>query len=361
MNDHLYIIIMAGGKGTRFWPLSRAKMPKQLLSITSKRTMIQETVDRILPIIPLQRIMVVTTYLHTEEIRLQLPDLPCENMLVEPIGRNTAPCIGLAASHLVRRDPDAVMAVLPADHLIEDAANFQSRLLVAAKIARKQSSLVTIGITPTRPETGYGYIQLGREVNSIDDEPFYEAKSFREKPNVETAEEFIKAGNFLWNSGMFIWRASSIMANIERYLPTMYKQLIRIRVAIDTESEYKVLNHIYPEIEPISIDFGVMERANHVYIIRGEFGWSDVGSWNALKAVWSNDENDNAVYGKPTVAINSAHSIIYSPQKVVALVNVNDLIVVETDDALLVCHKEKAQDVKKVVEILEAKGMKNLL
>lgn len=361
MHEHLYAVIIAGGKGTRFWPLSRKRMPKQLLGITSERTMVQSTVDRVLPIVPAERIFVVTADVHADELRKQLPELPERNLIVEPVGRNTAPCIGLAAMHLIRIDPEATMLVLPADHLIKDVGEFQAKLLVAAEVAQNRYNLVTLGITPTRPETGYGYIQLGPEADRVQETAVFKVSSFREKPNVETAESFINSGNFLWNSGMYVWRASAIIANIERFLPKVYRQLLRIRVAIGSDREQDVMAEIYPGIESISIDYGVMERAAQVFSIQADFGWSDVGSWSALKDIWPLDENQNAVNGKPVVSVNSSHSIIYSPSKVVALVNMSNLIVVETEDALLICRQNQAQDVKKVVEMLEEKGLTELL
>ncbi|OQY30237.1 MAG: mannose-1-phosphate guanylyltransferase [Candidatus Cloacimonetes bacterium 4572_55] len=356
----MYIVIMAGGKGTRFWPLSRGESPKQLLNICGERSMIQETVHRVLPLVPTDRILVVTAAAHADEIRRQLPNIPDRNILEEPVGRNTAPCIGLAATHLARRDPDAVMIVLPADHLIKDEEPFRETLIHAAQIAEKSANLITIGITPTWPETGYGYIQLG-DAREYPDFKSYQVKSFREKPNAESAEEFIKSGDFVWNSGMFIWRASTILANIERFLPRIYRQLLQIRVSIGSSNEQSTLNRIYPRIEPQSIDFGVMERSSNVFSLRGNFRWNDVGSWNALGDVWQKDEHGNACYGKPAISVNATKSIVFSPKKQVALVHVDNLIVVETDDALLVCRSDKAQDVKKIVELLEEKGMTELL
>ncbi len=361
MKDHLFAVIMAGGKGTRFWPLSRERMPKQLLQITSNLTMIQETVDRILPIIPHERIYVVTNTRYADEVHAQLPELPLRNILQEPTGRNTAAAIGFGAVHILKHDSDALMVVLPSDHLIKNVKLFRETLLTAVEAAQDSGKLLTIGITPTYPETGYGYIQLGNETAKVRKQGLYEVKNFREKPNAETAEEFIKSENFLWNSGMFAWRASTIQSAIERYLPRIYKHLMRIRVAIGTENERNVLNETYPELESISIDYGIMERAQQVFCIKGDFGWDDVGSWNALDSIWPADANQNAVFGLPLLAVNASHCVVYSPTKTVSLVNVSNLIIVETPDAVLICDRGRAQDVKKIVELLEQRGLKDLL
>lgn len=361
LKKHLYFVIMAGGKGTRFWPVSRQKMPKQLLEITGKKSMIQETVDRVSTMVSNKQILVVTDQAHARELKKQLPKIPAKNVLIEPVGRNTAPCIGLAASHLIRRDPEAIMIVLPADHYIVDVKVFQKQMIAMAEVASQRNDLVTVGIPPTRPETGYGYIHIGNELEKANNEPVFEVKGFREKPNLETAEEFIKTGDFLWNSGMFAWKASVILMSLERHLPKLFRQLIRIRVAIGTDKEKSTLHTIYPELEEISIDYGVMEKAQQVSLIKGRFGWNDVGNWSALEDIWPHDEFNNTHKGKPVISINSKSSIVYSQKKLVALVYVEDLIVVDTDDALLICRKDKAQDIKKVVDKLDDLGYKKLL
>ena len=361
MKEHIYAVIMAGGKGTRFWPLSRSKMPKQLLNITGKKTMIQETIARLHGLIPEERILIVTDKIHCAELKKQLPKIPANNILIEPVGRNTAPCVGLAAIHLIKRDANSIMFILPADHYIPDKSILKNQLLTAAQVAHNHNYLVTIGIPPTHPETGYGYIQVGETPQLVNNNEVYEVKSFREKPNSETAEEFIKAGNFYWNSGMFVWRTSTILANIERFLPDLYLELIRVRVAVGTKNYQNALESAYQKISSISIDYGIMERASQVMLIKGKFLWSDVGSWLALEDIWKKDANGNTVKGKPVVAVQSSNSIVYSPKKIIALVNVDDLVIVDTDDALLICSKDKTQDVKKIVELLENQNLTRLL
>lgn len=358
----MYAVIMAGGKGTRFWPKSREKMPKHLLDIGEEGTIIQETVNRIAPLIPPENILIVTGLTHAEELMRQLPGIPRENILIEPMGRNTAPCIGLAALYIQRRAPDDVMVVLPADHLIKEPARFRHMISIAAEIARNGDNLVTIGIKPTGPETGYGYLEQGSLKTTIKGEKIYEVRSIREKPALNQAKAFLKKGRFYWNSGMFIWRAEVILQAIDKWLPDLSKGLLEIKSAIATNTEQDVIHRVYAALTPISIDYGVMERAENTLLIKGDFDWSDVGSWDALWEISDKDDLGNAANIKENfIGLDCRNSLIHSPRKLVAMVGVEDLIVVETDDALLVCKRGCSQDVKKIVEILEAEGMKNLL
>jgi mannose-1-phosphate guanylyltransferase len=358
----MYAVIMAGGKGTRFWPKSREKMPKHLLDIACDDTIIQETVKRIELLIPPENILIVTGQSHCDELMGQLPRIPRENILVEPVGRNTAPCIGLAALHVLHRSFDDVMVVLPADHLIADAVRFRQVLSVAAEMAWKEDHLLTVGITPTAPETGYGYLEKGALKEIVSGEYIYEVKSVREKPPRTQAESFIAQGTFYWNSGMFIWKAGAVLRAIRQWLPHLYEGLGEIKKALGTDREEAVIHQVYHGIKPVSIDYGVMEKAGNVLLIPGDFGWSDVGSWDALWEVMDKDERGNAANAKELfLSVDSRNSLVHSPRKLVALVGVEDLIVVETDDALLVCRKGRSQDVKKVVEMLEEKNMRDLL
>ncbi|MHB8908955.1 MAG: mannose-1-phosphate guanylyltransferase [Syntrophales bacterium] len=356
----MFAVIMAGGKGARFWPRSREKMPKHLLDIAGERTIIRETVDRIRPLIPAERILVVTGRSHAGEVIRQLPEIPSENILIEPVGRNTAPCIGLAALHILRRAPDAVMVVLPSDHRIDDEAAFRRVLQAAAGAASQGDPLVTIGIRPTGPETGYGYIEQGDLHSTVGDEKIFRVRSIREKPPREQAEQFLAQGGFSWNSGMFVWKASTIMTAIERLLPDLRRGLLQIREALGTDREAGTVGTVYAGLSAVSIDYGVMEKAEGVLVIPGNFGWSDLGSWDALWEVSEKDENGNAVRGE-FIGIDAANSLIHSPGKLVALVGVKDLLVVETKDALLICRRGRSQDVKKVVEAIERSGRKERL
>jgi mannose-1-phosphate guanylyltransferase len=352
----MFAVIMAGGKGARFWPRSREKMPKHLLDILSERTMIRETVDRIRPLIPAERTLIVTGKSHAAELIRQLPEIPPENILIEPVGRNTAPCIGLAALHILKRVPDAVMLVLPSDHRIGDEATFLRILQAAAGAALQGDPLVTIGIRPTGPETGYGYIEQGEHFSTSGADEIYRVRSIREKPPREQAESFLAQGGFSWNSGMFVWKASTIIEAIGQFLPDLQDGLIQIREAIGTDREEEVVGAIYAGQRAVSIDYGVMEKAKDVLVIPGAFDWSDLGSWDALWEVSEKDENGNAARGV-FIGIDAADSLIHSPGKLVALVGVKDLLVVETKDALLICRRGRSQDVRKIVETLEKKGI----
>lgn len=356
----MFAVIMAGGKGSRFWPRSREKMPKHLLDIQGERTIIRETVDRIRPLVPPERTLIVTGRSHAAELIRQLPEIPAENILIEPVGRNTAPCIGLAALHIRNRVPDAVMLVLPSDHRIGDEITFRKVLAAAGRIAAEGNSLVTIGIRPTGPETGYGYIEQGDPFPSGEREEIHWVHSIREKPPLEQAREFLRRGSFLWNSGMFVWKASTILGAIEKFLPELHAGLLQIREALGTEREEEIVGEVYSALKAVSIDYGVMEKAENVLVVSRDFDWSDLGSWDALWEVSEKDENGNAVRGS-WIGIDAFDSLVHSPGKMVALVGVRDLLVVETDDALLVCRRGQSQDVRKVVEALEKDGRKHYL
>ncbi len=356
----MYAVIMAGGRGTRFWPLSRKKKPKHLLKITGERSIIQQTVDRIKPLIDEDNIYVVTVASHAEDLAAQLPDLPRENIIVEPVGRNTAPCIGLASLYLKKKDPDDTMVVLPADHLISGESDFLETLSAAGEMAQRTSSLVTIGITPGGPETGYGYIEKGERVGTAQGRDIYGVKSFREKPDAKTADVFFKDGGFFWNSGMFIWKVSTILEEIKGLLPDLYGALLEMETSIGSSREKERISQVYQEVKPVSIDYGVMEKADNVLLIKGNFGWSDIGSWDALWEILDKDRDANAVIGSH-ISVDSSENLVYSPGKLVSLVGVKDLIVVETEDSIMICRRGASQDVKRAVEILEEKKMEDYL
>ncbi|MBW6486572.1 MAG: NTP transferase domain-containing protein [Syntrophobacterales bacterium] len=351
----MFAVIMAGGRGTRFWPRSREKMPKHLLDIQSEKSLIRETVDRIRPLVPPERTLIVTGRSHAVELIRLLPEIPAENIIIEPVGRNTAPCIGLAALHIQKRAGDAVMLVLPSDHRIAAEGQFRRILEAAAVAAASQEALLTIGIKPTGPATGYGYLEAGELFAKDGDLPIHRVKSIREKPDLATAEEFLKNGEFLWNSGMFIWKASTILNEIARFLPEINKGLIEIKSVLGGEGEAGVVERVYPSLPSVSIDYGVMEKAKDVLVIPGDFGWSDLGSWDALWEVSPKDERGNVVRGR-FIGIDAGDSLVYSPEKLVAIVGVRDIFVVETKDALLICRRDCSQDVRKVVEKLEKEG-----
>lgn len=356
----MYAVIMAGGSGTRFWPQSRKNKPKQLLNISGEKTMIRATVERILPEIPFDRIMVVTGEAHAAELKNQVPELAGEMIVVEPSGRNTAPCIALAAYKLQKIDPEGVMVVLPADHLIMKEKEFRRNVMTGAKAVNKGNYLLTFGIVPNRPETGYGYIKLGPQESSFDFVEVFRVATFVEKPNLATARKYVASGEYVWNSGMFIWKISDIVKAIETYLPTLGNAMHTIVHAFNTTEEPSAVKRVYDRLDSISLDYGIMEKADNVLCIPIDVGWDDVGSWASLGDVWGRDDLDNASKGE-VVGIDTKNCIVLSPHKLAALIGVEDLIVVDTPDALMICRKDKAQDVKKLQEVLKLKGYDHLL
>jgi len=359
---NIYAVIMAGGVGSRFWPQSRERSPKQVLEIVGSGSMISNTIARIQPMVQSEHVLVVTNKLQKDIIHHQVPSVPLDHILTEPLGRNTAPCIGLAAKWISHYDPDAVMIVLPADHIIRDTDEFLRVLQRAAQLAQESDALVTIGIKPTHPETGYGYIQFedSTEKNPYATDGIYRVKTFAEKPNLETAEKFLKSGDFLWNSGMFIWKASVILREIENYLPELGEQLSKLEQTIGTAAYQATLDHVYGVIRSISIDYGVMEKASKVFVAKGDFGWSDVGSWDEVVRLTPIDGEGNALRGT-VIAKDSHGNYIDAGNKAVAVIGVDEVIVVVTDDAVLICKKGRSQDVKEVVDYLRRKQINGLL
>lgn len=356
---HLYAVIMAGGRGTRFWPLSREERPKQLLPITGSEPLIRITVDRILPLIPPEKVLVVTGVSHLEEVKTLLPDLPPENILAEPVGRNTAPCVGLAAHFIHRRDPEGIMAVLPADHVIAKTAQFRSLIKTASNLVKSRKVMVTLGITPTHPETGYGYLEAGPLVAEPDGVKVYTVARFHEKPDLDKAQEYYLSEKYYWNSGMFIWRADTILSYLRELLPDLARDLEKLSLAIDRPDFISVMEEMYPELEAVSIDYGVMEKAADVLVIPADIGWSDVGSWTSAAQFWPTVDG-NVSWGD-CLFIDSSGCVIYNPERHVTLIGVDDLVVVDTADALLICPKDRDQDIKEAVEALKSKGRQDLL
>ncbi|MCC8136465.1 MAG: mannose-1-phosphate guanylyltransferase [Clostridiales bacterium] len=343
-------LIMAGGRGERFWPRSRRNLPKQFLSLTDDgKTMIQLTVERILPIVDLEDIYIATNKDYRNLVKEQLPGLPDENILCEPVGRNTAPCIGLGAVHISRKYEDAVMYVLPSDHLIKFNNMFLTVLKDAAEVAEKGDNLVTIGITPDYPETGYGYIKFRPDVM---EGRSYEVERFVEKPNLEVAKEYLATEQYLWNSGMFTWKISSILDRIRTLMPDTYAGLRKIRDAIGTPEEDSVLEKEFFAMESQSVDYGIMEKAQHIYTIPGAFGWDDVGSWLAVGRIKKTNEAGNVVDGN-VITVNTHDCIVQGQKKLIAAVGLENMIIVDTEDATLICAKDSAGDIKKVLENLK--------
>lgn len=343
-------LIMAGGRGERFWPKSRKKLPKQFLSLTDDgKTMIQLTIERINSIVDLEDIYISTNKDYKHLVSEQLPGIPEENILCEPIGRNTAPCIGLGAIHISKKYEDALMMVLPSDHLIKYTTMFINTLKAGCEIAEKANNLVTIGITPDYPETGYGYIKFKSDET---EGQAFKVERFVEKPNMEVAKEYLESEEYLWNSGMFIWKVSTILSNLQKFIPNTYSGLINIKETIGTCDYEHCLEKIFPTFASESIDYGIMEKAENIYIIPGTFGWDDVGSWLAVGRIQKSNEHGNVVRGN-VITISSNDNIIQGSNKLIATVGIKDLIVVDTDDALLICNKNSASDIKKVLENLK--------
>jgi mannose-1-phosphate guanylyltransferase len=357
--EHAYAVILAGGSGTRFWPLSRRRRPKQLLNLLGERTLLEETVRRILPVIPAERIYVFTNGLLRAEIIRRLPQLPKAQIVAEPAGRNTAPTIGLAAHEILRRDPEGLMVVLPSDHVIRKPAAFRRALRAACRWAAVEGRSVTIGLEPTRPDTGYGYVRKGQRVARVAGQQVYQVERFTEKPPAATARRYLASGRYLWNGGMFIWRASTLLRNLARSRPEMARDLERIARA-DGARASRTLRRIFPRLEKISIDYAVMEKAPDVFVVAADIGWSDVGSWEVVYELQSKDSERN-VRPRASLCLDARGNMIISPGKFVAAVGVRDLVIVETDDALLVAARERSQDVGKAVQELEKQGFVGLL
>jgi mannose-1-phosphate guanylyltransferase / mannose-6-phosphate isomerase len=356
LNSHLYPVIMAGGSGTRFWPLSRQLFPKQLLRIMGDETLIQQTMRRVVCASAPNRVMISTNSAQAESIRVQLSewkDALTHNFVLEPEGRNTAPAIALVALELVRRDPDAIMLVVPADHIVNGQRAFDLAVALAAMLAN-QDYLVTFGIKPIRPETGYGYIRPNRNVTLGKKGPFkgHPVYRFIEKPNAAKAAQYLKAGDYYWNSGMFIWRAATILDEIRRHQPTLFRGIEKIGQLMQAGATRLTIDDAYRALTPVSIDTGVMERSKKAAIVPVSFQWSDVGSWGSLDEVAPKDKAGNVVVGR-VVDIESRGSIVYGDRRLVATIGLTDMVVVDTPDATLVCPKSRAQDVKQLVEMLK--------
>ena len=348
----LHAVIMAGGSGTRFWPQSRKRMPKQLLKLAGDRTMIQQTVDRCETWIPRDNVWVVTNAVQADETSRQLPDVPREQILLEPCGRNTAPCIGLAAIQILAKDPDGVMFVMPADHVIQPREIFQAAGQEAARlVAASPDQFVLFGVPPTYPATGYGYIERGAALAG--GTKSFHVASFREKPAADVAQQYIDSGLYYWNCGIFCWSARGILAALERYEPEIHARLLTLSAAVGTPEWDSLLQAEFPQMKDISIDYAVLERADTVAVVEAPYEWDDVGSWLALPRLLGTDANGNTLDG-PHIAIDTNDTIIRTTDDhVVAALGVKDLIIVHTPDATLVAHRSDADSIRKIVASLQ--------
>jgi len=360
MKENYYAIIMAGGGGTRLWPVSREKRPKQLLKIANGKSLFQISIDRIRDLFPIENILVVTIADQVESLQREVPDLKKENYLIEPFPKGTASVVGLAAIYLMQKDPDAVMAVLTADHVIENITGFH-QLLKEGKSFAEKGYLVTIGIIPDYPATGFGYIQAGKRIKS---HPAYQVENFVEKPDLLKAEEYVKKGKYFWNSGMFIWSAVRIMDEFRKLMPGLFMKLMDIKHLILNGNIEMAVQDIWDKIEPQTIDYGIMENADNVVMLSGKnLGWNDVGSWDSLEYILGRDTKGNVIHSKTLIDIDSRNNIVYSEnsEKLIAIIGLDEVVVVDSDDALLVCRKGETQKVKRVIEIIKNKKLKEYL
>ncbi|MGB0385369.1 MAG: mannose-1-phosphate guanylyltransferase [Ardenticatenaceae bacterium] len=362
MNNNLYALILAGGVGSRLWPRSRKKMPKQMQDLTGARTMLQQTVDRIRELIPPENVWVMTNAEYVDLVCSQLPELPRENVVGEPSPRGTAPAIGLGAQYVAKRDPQGIMFALHADHYIPDEAGFRRAMQAAAGVAQ-EGWLVNLGVTPLRPETGYGYVELGESVGHFAEQSAYRVLRFREKPNAETAQQYVESGRFLWNSGIFCWRTDVIQSEFEKHLPAIQQTLRQIGSSLQTPSAQDALLSQWAKLEgETTIDRGIMERAERVATVPMDVGWNDVGAWDSLAALTPKDSFGNSTTGTgETMVLDSENVFVHTKDKLVAVVGVKDLIVVDTGDALLVMSPDQAQKVKQIVKRLRREGRTDLL
>jgi mannose-1-phosphate guanylyltransferase len=353
-------LIMAGGKGERFWPKSRTSLPKQFLNISGNKSMMQQTVNRLEKLIPITQIFVVTNELYAELIKAQIPNLPSENIIIEPVGRNTAPCVGLASIVIEKRFPESTMVVLPSDHIIKNEQGFIQILQTAIQIANKNDSIVTLGMSPSYPETGYGYIESSELVQQINDLAVYKVNKFVEKPDLITAQEYINSGNYFWNSGIFIWKTEVIRECIKNFMPDMHDVLETMKAGLEYGDAQEIIQSEFYKMPDQSIDYGIMEKADNIYVIPCLFGWDDVGSWTALERINDLDENGNVIRGN-ILNLDTKGCIIESNGRLIATLGISDLIIVETEDVTLICSKDKAQELKSLIKELKIQKLEQYL
>ncbi|WP_068779033.1 mannose-1-phosphate guanylyltransferase [Paenibacillus sp. GM2] len=353
-------VIMAGGKGERFWPKSRTNLPKQFLNISGNKSMIQQSIARLEKLVDISRIFVVTNELYAELIKAQIPHLPHNNIIIEPVGRNTAPCIGLASILIEERYPDSTMIVLPSDHIIENEEGFIKILETAVQVAQNETSLVTLGIQPTYPETGYGYIESTDKKQTINHLEVYKVNKFVEKPDITVAESYLASGNYYWNSGIFVWRTEVIRRYIQQFMPDMHDILETMRTAFGTVDRDEIIQSEFIKMPDQSIDYGIMEKVEDIHVIPCIFGWDDVGSWTALERINDLDENGNVIKGN-ILNLDTKRCIIESNGKLIATLGIEDLIIVDTEDVTLICNKDKAQEVKLLLKELRMQKLEQYL
>ncbi len=349
-----YAVIMAGGSGTRLWPLSRRGRSKQALKLVGERTMFQHAVDRLAPLFPPAQIYVVTREDQCALLSSQVPELPLSNFINEPVGRGTAPAIGLAAIQLRKRDPAAIMAVLTADHYITSTGEFR-RVLQAAALVAVDGPLVTLGIKPASASTGFGYIEQGHSLGTVDDFPVFRVERFIEKPVPELAEKMLTSGRYSWNSGMFVWRVDRILEEFRTQMPDLYAQLALVEASLGGPDFPQVLRSVWDQVRAQTIDYGVMEHARRVVVIPVDIGWTDVGSWASLAELLPADQDGNIFVG-PYKEIDTHNTLVFGGRRLVATIGVQDIVIVDSEDAVLVCARQREQEVREIVERLKMNG-----
>ncbi len=362
-HEHYYAMIMAGGGGKRLWPLSRQQTPKQMLPLVEERSMFGVSVDRLAPLFPPERILVVTGKDYVARLHADAPSIPAENFIVEPSAKDSGPAAALGLTVIQQRDPQAVVAILTADHHIAQEEAFRNVLVAASAIAREQGFVVTLGISPSFPATGFGYIQRGNHLGEQRDFDYYHSLGFTEKPRADVAIQYLRSGQYSWNSGMFIWTVERAMREFERQQPTMHAQLCKLAAVIDTPAYQDTLNEVWAEIDKISLDYAVMEQAESMVVIPIDIGWNDIGSWGALYDILQRDPSGNRVRGENadnSIRIDTQETLVLS-NKMVVTIGIRDVVVVETDDAILICHKDRTQEVKHAVSEMKAKHLSQYL
>lgn len=357
---NLFTLIMAGGAGTRFWPRSKAARPKQYLNIFGDESLLQSTIRRFSMFTETEKIYIVSGKDQAKVLEEQTPMLPKQNLIYEPVGKNTLPCIGLAAMFAEIENPDGVMVVSPADHLIENDELFRDTVLAAVKIADERNGIVTIGITPGYPATGYGYVQTAEDITGSEIIKQFKVERFVEKPNEAKAAEYLKQGGFYWNSGLFVFKISVFLDAVKQFAPELYSDLRKIQADLGNPSFEQTLDTIYRAVEGISVDYGIMEHAKNIYLVEGNFVWNDLGSWESVYLTSDKDENGNAGSGE-FVIVDSKNSYIYSETAMIALVGLDDVIVVQDGNTILVCKRDKAEEIKKVVDRLKSENKNQYL
>ena len=363
-NKHLFAVILAGGGGTRLWPRSTNAKPKQFLRLISDKTMLRETLSRIIPIIPPERVLVITNTKYKSMVEADLPSVPVKNIFAEPSKRDTAMAMGVGAIMALKLDPEAVIINLAADHVVKNENEFRRTMLAAADAAQTGDFLVTVGISPTFPHTGLGYIKIGEKINEPNGLPVYKVTGFTEKPNIDKAKEFLATQKYFWNANNYVWTAKSALDAFRKHLPKTYSQLLKLKAAFDGKDINKISAEIYAATESISIDYGVSEKAGNLLLIPGDFGWSDIGDWQVVYDLSVKDKSGNVIdqsRGVPPILIDVKGCFVCGGKKLLAAVGVEDMIMVETKKAVLIVPKSKAQSVKHIVEWLKQKGMTEYL